>query len=98
MRGVEILAGAHRSKVLIGARLLEDIGSLVRQKFNENRCAILADERVAPLFGDAVLESLRRSGFSAELIAIPAGEQAKSMAQAATLCEKLSALGLDRSS
>ena len=62
------------------------------------RCALLADEQVAPLFADVVLESLRGSSFHAELIVIPAGEETKSMAQAAALCEKLGALGLDRSS
>lgn len=98
MRGVEILAGAHRYNLLIGAGLLEDIGSLVRQKFNEKRCAILADQNVVSLFGEVVLESLRKSGFNAELLAIPPGEETKSMAQAAALCEKVSALGLDRTS
>ncbi len=45
-----------------------------------------------------MLESLRQSGFEAELLTVPAGEETKSMAQAAALCEKLSAIGLDRSS
>ena len=98
VRTVEVRAGQHSYEVLIGAGLLEDIGSFVRRKLHGQRCAILADEHVVPLFGNVVLESLREAGFNAELLAIPAGEEAKSMAQAAALCEKLSALGLDRSS
>lgn len=98
MRKVEIFTGPHRYEVLVGAGLLEDIGALVRQKLNAKRCAIVADGNVARLFGEVVVESLRLSGFNAELIAIPAGEETKSMAQAAALCEKLSAIGLDRSS
>src|SRR3954471_24142233 len=98
MRKVEIVADQRSYEVLIGSGLLDEVGALVRRKLRGQRCAILADERVAPLFGDVVLESLRQSGFSAELIVLPAGERTKSMAQAATLCETLSALGLDRSS
>jgi 3-dehydroquinate synthase len=98
VRKLEIFAGLHRSDLLIGDGLLTQVGALVRPKFHGRRCAILTDEHVAPLFGNVVLESLRRSDFNAELITIPAGEQTKSMAQAAILCEKLSALGLDRSS
>ena len=98
MRKVKVRAGQHFYDVLIGAGLLKDLGLFVRPGLHRNRGAILADEQVAPLFGDAVLESLRRSSFHAELIVIPAGEKAKSMAQAAALCEKLAALGLDRSS
>ena len=98
MRSIRAEAGGHCSEVLIGAGLLENIGSIVRQQLRGPRCAILADENVARLFGAKVLASLRESGCSGELLAIPPGEEAKSMAQAAALCEELSALGLDRSS
>ena len=98
MRTVEVRAGQHFYDVLIGDGLLEDVGLFVRRKLHGQRCALVADEQVAPLFADVVLESLRGSSFHAELIAIPAGEQTKSMAQAATLCEKLSTLSLDRTS
>jgi len=98
VKSVEVRVGQHSYEVLIGPGLLENIGLLVRGRLQGPRCAILADENVAPLFGERVRESLRRSGFSTELLTVAPGEEAKSMAQAAALCEKLSAAGLDRSS
>jgi 3-dehydroquinate synthase len=98
VKSVEVRVGQHSYDVLIGPGLLEDIGVLVRQKLPGERCAILADDNVALLFGERARESLLRSSFSAELLTIAPGEEAKSMAQAAALCERLSAAGLDRSS
>jgi 3-dehydroquinate synthase len=98
VRSVEVQTGQHPYEVLIGSRLLEDIGPIVTRQFLGQRCAIVADEHVGPLFGPVVLESLRRSGFDADLLTIPAGEESKSIAQAAALCERLSAAGLDRTS
>ncbi len=95
---MEVRAGQHPYEVLIGSGLLDGIGPLVRRQFRGQRCAILADEHVGPLFGGKVLESLRQAGFNAELLTIASGEETKSMAQAAALCEKLSALSLDRTS
>jgi len=98
VRTVEVGVAWHRYEVLIGAGLLEKIGLLVRQRLPGERCAILADENVAPLFGEKVRDSLRCSDFRADLLTIAPGEEAKSMAHAAALCEKLSAAGLDRTS
>ncbi len=98
MRTVEVCAGQDRSEVLIGPGLLEEMGQLVRREFRGDRCAIISDENVAPLFGNKVCESLRRAGFAPELLTVAPGEDAKSIAQAGVLCEKLSVAGLDRSS
>lgn len=98
VKRVEIHVGEHRSEVLIGAGLLAEIGPIVRRQPAGPRCAILADENVAPLFGGKVIEGLRQSGLNPELLTIGPGEESKSMARAAALCEKLSAAGLDRSS
>ncbi|MEO6871987.1 MAG: 3-dehydroquinate synthase [Chthoniobacterales bacterium] len=88
------------SEVRVGSGILEECGRLVRQNSSElgGHCAIVSDEVVAPLFAERVLESLHAAGFVAELLVIPAGEASKSWAQAGALCEKLSALGFDRSS
>lgn len=98
MRTVEVRAGPHRSEALIGPGLLEEIGPLVRREPRGDRCAIISDENVAPLFGNKVCDSLRHAGFAPEVLTIAPGEDAKSIVQAGALCEKLSAAGLDRSS
>ena len=98
MKSVEVRAGQHRYEALIGSGLLEQIGPLVRRHFSGDRCAVISDANVAPLLGAKVCDRLRDAGFRPELIAIPAGEGAKSIAQAGALCDQLSAAGLDRSS
>jgi 3-dehydroquinate synthase len=98
VKSMEIRSGEHRYNVLIGRNLLDKIGELVRQIFRNARCAIISDSNVAPLFGKIVRDSLQRAGFAPELITIAPGEEAKSMAQAAALCDELGAAGLDRSS
>ena len=98
MRTLEIAAGPHHYQVLIGPGLLAQSGSLIRPLFSANRCAVIADTAVVPLFGERVCQSLRAAGFVPELLSIAGGEAAKSMTQAAKLCEQMSAAGLDRSS
>jgi 3-dehydroquinate synthase len=92
------VAGGQRYEALIGPSLLEKAGALCRQLLRGPRCAVIADETVAPLFAQPVLQSLTNAGFAAELLTVPAGETSKTMAQANALCERLSAAGLDRSS
>jgi 3-dehydroquinate synthase len=95
---VEVRASQQHYEVLIGSGLLARIGQLVRRHVNGDRCAVVTDASVAPLFGETVCASLRKANFRPELIAIAPGEGSKSIEQAGALCEKLSAAGLDRSS
>ena len=98
MRSVEVRVGQQAYEVLIGAGLCAQIGTLVRQRLSGERCAVLADSKVAPLFGETVMEGLRQAGFQPVLIEIPSGETSKSLAQVETTCAQLSAAGLDRGS
>ncbi len=98
MKTIEVLAGQHRYEALIGAGLLAEIGSFVRRRFPGDRCAVISDTNVAPLLGAKVCDHLQNAGFRPQLIAIAAGEGAKSIAQVGALCDQLSAAGLDRSS
>lgn len=98
MKSVEVRAGQHCYQALIGSGLLDEIGPLVRRHLRGDRCAIISDSNVAPLLGAKICDRLRDAGFRPELIVIPAGEGAKSIAQAGALCDQLSAAGLDRSS
>ncbi len=86
------------NQVLIGRGLLGEIGPRARGLSLQGTCAVVSDDTVASLFARPVLESLRNAGYAAELITVPAGEEAKSLAQAGAICEQLSSLGLDRRS
>jgi 3-dehydroquinate synthase len=99
VKSVEVRSGQYRYEALIGSGLLAEIGPLVRRRFpGDDRCAVVSDTNVAPLLGAKVCDSLRGAGFRPQLIAIAAGEGAKSIAQVGALCDQLGAAGLDRSS
>ena len=73
-------------------------GELVGKIVSGNRCAIVADETSAGLFGDRVCKSFSSENFLPRLIRIPAGEKSKSFAQVEKICEQMIAAELDRSS
>jgi 3-dehydroquinate synthase len=85
-------------QVHVGSGLLQTLGRQTAALLRGPRCAVIADETTARLFGAAAIASLRSSGFSAELLIVPSGEASKSLDQVAAICDRLSAAGLDRSS
>ncbi|HEY7219900.1 MAG TPA: 3-dehydroquinate synthase [Candidatus Binatia bacterium] len=98
MRSVQIYTAQQHHEVLIGQGLLGEAGTHISRIFSHTRCAIIADPKVAPLFGEKVRQSLHRAGFEVETIVVDGGEVAKSMAKAAELCQRLNDLRLDRRS
>jgi 3-dehydroquinate synthase len=84
--------------VIVGANLLDDIGTIVGKIISPSRCAIISDTNVAPIFSERIQKSLTNSGFDPLLIEIPAGEQSKSFEQVAKICDQMIAAGLDRQS
>ena len=84
--------------ILIGRGLLTTAGSLAAAKITPCRCAVISDDTVGPLHGEKLLISLREAGFDPHLLTVPSGEASKSMEMAASLCDRLIGLGLDRKS
>ena len=84
--------------MLIGADLLHAFGGYARKYLPGERCAILSDSNVAPLFAKCVEKSLVSAGFRPTLITIPAGEKSKTLMQASAICDRMIAAGLDRQS
>ena len=60
------------------------------------RWAVTADETVAALYGGAVLDSLRHTGLSAELLTFPEGERHKTPETWLNLCRDLAQRGFTR--
>jgi 3-dehydroquinate synthase len=84
--------------ILIGEGLLPEAGRLTASILQPSRCAIITDDHVASLHAAPLLDSLRQAKFEPYLITIPSGESSKSMALAASLCDRLIEYGLDRKS
>jgi len=93
-----VQAGEKAYDVLVGSKLVAEVGALIGEKLAGRACAVISDDNVAPHFADAVLASLKKTGRQPTLITVPAGEESKTMERAAMICEEMSEAGLDRSS
>jgi 3-dehydroquinate synthase len=98
VNAIAVSGSAGKYDVLVGSKLLEEIGDHIRARLKFSRCAVISDERVAPLHVDRVLRSLALAKFAAVAITIPPGEKSKSLEQVGAICEQMTAAGLDRSS
>ena len=85
-------------RVLAGPGLLAQTGSRCAEAGLHGTCAVITDENVGRLHGAAVTAALEAAGFSPHLLAVPAGENSKSMATAEDLVDRMLAAGLDRGS
>ena len=95
---LKIGSAADRYPALVGSGLLEQLGTCTRKHLTRQRCAIISDANVAPLFGEHAKQSLMAAGFQPTLIMIPAGETSKTLEQAGAICDQMIAAGLDRQS
>ncbi|PYI78570.1 MAG: 3-dehydroquinate synthase, partial [Verrucomicrobia bacterium] len=84
--------------MLVDAGLLRQLGNYTRKCLPSEKCAIISDSNVAPLFADCITKSLNSAGFRWTLITIRAGEKSKTLEQVAVICDRMIAAGLDRQS
>jgi 3-dehydroquinate synthase len=96
MRRIEVGLGARAYPVLIGPGLLDQAGELAKPLLKRGRTAVVTDETVAGLHGDALVASLAGAGIEAPLIVLPPGEETKSFAHLEQLSGRLLDLRLDR--
>ncbi len=89
---IEITGGTHRYDALVGRGLLNRAPELLRPVVDERRVALICDTNTQRLAGRLA----QRLG-GAEVFAIPAGEESKSLEQVSVLCDQLIAAGCDRS-
>ncbi|MCX6966889.1 MAG: 3-dehydroquinate synthase [Verrucomicrobia bacterium] len=97
---VPVPLGDRAYSVHIGAGILAQLGPRANELGSElgQRCAVVTDSNVAPLYSEAVLASLKAGGYSPTLITVPAGEVSKAMEVVEKVCDQMIAAGLDRKS
>jgi len=95
---VAIRGVGYRYPAVVGAGLLDHVGEYTRKYLPRERCTIISDGNVAPLFADRVKKSLIAADFRPTLITIPTGEKSKTLEQAGAICDQMVAAGLDRKS
>lgn len=90
--------GVDRFPALIGTGLLAQLGTHAHKYLARDTCVVISDSNVAPLFAEHAKKSLALAGVRPILITIRAGEASKTLKQAAAICDRMIAEGLDRRS
>lgn len=88
--------GERSYPIIIEKGYLAKVGQDLKMRQVGNRYCIIADDRVADLYGRTLLQGLTDAGVKAELITFPQGEANKTLATVAALASKLARLGFDR--
>lgn len=95
---IPITIPGRACRVLAGPGLLTQTGTLCSEAGLHGTCAVITDENVGRLHGAAVVKALESAGYTPQLLAVPPGENSKSMTAAEDLVDRLLAAGLDRGS
>jgi 3-dehydroquinate synthase len=90
--------GTRSYDIKIAAGLLAGLGVDCASLKLGQKCAVLSDVNVAPRYAKPALASLKRAGFDAVLITVPAGETAKRLKQVESCFNQLAAHRLERKS
>ncbi|MCH8025812.1 MAG: 3-dehydroquinate synthase [Chloroflexi bacterium] len=93
---VWVEASSRRYPAYVEWGLLDRMGELLHEAGLEGTAYVISDGEVLPCHGDRVLHSLRAAGFETAAFAIPAGEEHKTLATAATVYDWLVAHRAER--
>ncbi|HEY0734371.1 MAG TPA: 3-dehydroquinate synthase [Herpetosiphonaceae bacterium] len=84
-------AGQTETRLVLGHGVLDQAGAVL-SSFQDARLLIVSDTQVAQLYAEPLRHTLEQQGFRVELLAIPAGESAKTietLIQLYTRCQQL---------
>ena len=93
---LNVALDARSYSIHVGSGLLARAGELLAAVLSGKRVIVISDSQVAPLYAETLLASLRESGFTAELLQVPAGEHSKNFLQLEQVLDKILALKCDR--
>jgi len=96
MQTVQVGLGERAYPIIIDSGLLHRVGSELVSLGIAKRYAIISDQNVAELYGQALLDSCRNAGLDCPLITFPSGENNKNLSVVGELASKLAGLGFDR--
>jgi 3-dehydroquinate synthase len=96
MTTIRVGLGARSYDVMVGDGLIDRAGALMKPLLPRGRTTVVCDETVERTHGHRLAAALKAAGVQASWVVLPPGEQTKSWAGLAELCDRLLALGLDR--
>lgn len=82
--------------VFIGENAIKKLPKFLKEKNLGNKYAIIADNKVAKIFGEDLIKLLKKEKIHCELFTFTAGEKSKTLSTVETLAEKMLAAGFDR--
>ncbi|HWP64328.1 MAG TPA: 3-dehydroquinate synthase [Candidatus Limnocylindria bacterium] len=95
---VTVDLGRRSYQVLVGGALLRFVGPRLAALGFRGRCALVTSERIGALHGTAVEHSLRAAGFEPCTVALPDGEEHKTLATVERIYDALLEAGIERRS
>jgi 3-dehydroquinate synthase len=93
---VRVELGARAYDVVIGADVLDTLGSRLVALGFTGRCGLVTSDRVAALYRARVERSLVLAGFTPVVVEVPDGEQEKTLATLGRIFDALLGAGIDR--
>lgn len=82
--------------IFVGEGVLDRFNTLGGILEEADRCVIVSDSIVGPLYGDTVVQNLSASGLSVDMIRIPAGEASKAISVVLDVTRRLAKLKASR--
>ena len=98
LKEIPVKLGTRSYPILIGAGVLNELGTRCAEADLHGQCLVITDEHVGPLYAQTVCSSLEAAGFSVALETVPAGEQTKCGDAVFRLYSRCIEAGLDRKS
>lgn len=88
--------GERGYDILLESGIIKEAGRYIKNISKATRAIVISDSNVFPIYGDAVLASLRRSGFEASSFVFPAGEKSKTVNTVLDMTKAMSEAELTR--
>ena len=93
---LQVGLGERSYPIIIQAGCLDKIGDDLAGKMIGRKYAIIADDKVAGLYGEQLMQSLKDSGQDVKLFTFFQGESSKTLTTIGELASKLASSGFDR--
>ncbi len=95
-RKVHVPLGERAYDILIGPGLIARVGIEIASRLKGRKAAVITDAHVAPLYLDALVQSLEAAGIASATLVLPAGEKTKSFEHLMTVCDKVLEARIER--
>jgi len=96
MKEIQVGLDERSYPILIGSGILAMVGAFLRERKIGKRYVVVADDKVASLYGAQLNASLKAAGLECEFLTFPHGEGSKHLSTVGDLASGLVRLGVDR--